>query len=153
MLLYLQTALAGGLLAGLLDIIYALSAYAVAGVPPQRLLQVVASGILGESAFKGGWQSALFGLSLHFSIALIMAAVFVAAFLSVDILRKHLVLAGCSYGLLLYGAMNYVIVPLSKAVPGKPPEGWLFVSGIAAHIFLVGLPIAWATDFFLQERL
>jgi hypothetical protein len=47
--------LAGGIVAGTLDILYACAFRAVKlGVPARRILQSVAAGLLGEAAFEGG---------------------------------------------------------------------------------------------------
>jgi len=47
----LGAVLAGGTIAGALDILFALTHAAVNGMEPQRLLQVVASGLLGQDAY------------------------------------------------------------------------------------------------------
>ncbi len=47
-----------------------------------RILQSIASGLLGASAFQGGPQTAALGALLHFFIALVAAAVYYAAGLS-----------------------------------------------------------------------
>ena len=46
--------LIGGTIAGALDITYAIGFSAMHGVPPMRILQSVASGLLGKPAFEGG---------------------------------------------------------------------------------------------------
>jgi hypothetical protein len=46
--------LTGGALGGLLDILFAISFAGYNGLPPERLLQIVASGALGKAAFTGG---------------------------------------------------------------------------------------------------
>jgi len=51
------------------------------------------------------------------------------------------VLCGAAYGLLLYGVMNYVVVPLSAAGAGSKNPLWITLS-IAAHVLLIGIPIA-----------
>ncbi|MGH7579721.1 MAG: hypothetical protein ACREM9_06075, partial [Gemmatimonadales bacterium] len=56
-------------------------------------------------------------------------------------LRERAVLAGAGYGLLLYGIMNYIVVPLSAAGPGAKDPLWIGLS-VAVHIFLIGIPIA-----------
>jgi hypothetical protein len=48
---------------------------------------------------------------------------------------------GAAYGLLLYGIMNYVVVPLSAAGPSSKDPLWVGMS-IAVHMLLIGLPIA-----------
>jgi hypothetical protein len=44
--------LLGGLIAGTLDILYAIGFSAWRGTPPQRLLQFVASGLLGPASLR-----------------------------------------------------------------------------------------------------
>ena len=54
--------LAGGLLAGALDITYACVFWAVkADLPPTRIFQSVAAGLLGEASFEGGAATAAAG--------------------------------------------------------------------------------------------
>jgi hypothetical protein len=57
---------AAGLLAGVLDITAAFVTWDPQGVPPVRILQGIASGLLGPQAFKEGVQTALLGGALHF---------------------------------------------------------------------------------------
>ena len=58
-----------GLLCGILDISAAFLTWAPKGVPPEMLLQAIASGLLGEKSFDGGWETAALGGALHFLIA------------------------------------------------------------------------------------
>jgi hypothetical protein len=72
----LSSILLGGLIGGFFDITYAIVfSYIRAKVPPTRLLQSVASGLLGPAAFDGGIPTAALGLALHFFIALVAATV------------------------------------------------------------------------------
>ena len=48
---------------------------------------------------------------------------------------------GPLYGVLLYGIMNYIVVPLSNANPGSRNLTWVLLS-IAVHAFLIGTPCA-----------
>jgi len=69
--------LAGGLIAGTLDIAYACIFWALkSDVPAHRILQSVAAGLLGEASFEGGWETAALGLALHYLIALSMSVVY-----------------------------------------------------------------------------
>src|ERR1700756_1467286 len=62
----------GGLIAGTMDITAAVLTYKIRNnVPPIRILQSVASGLLGKDAFTGGAPTAALGLFLHFVIAFI----------------------------------------------------------------------------------
>jgi len=58
----LSAVLLGGSIAGALDIIFAISFAAYNGATPVRLLQTVASGLLGTAAFTGGVPVAALGL-------------------------------------------------------------------------------------------
>jgi hypothetical protein len=49
---------------------------------------------------------------------------------------------GAAYGLVLYGVMNYIVVPLSAA-RGGGSGGALWVGlSIVVHMLLIGVPIA-----------
>jgi hypothetical protein len=133
--------LAGGLTAGLLDIVFAIVSNGAKGVPAPTVLQAIASGLAGPSAYRGGAGAAAAGALLHFAMALLMAAVFVAAARRLPILIRHTLAAGLLYGLALYLLMHLAVVPLSRFPGGSLP---LDLWGLAAHLFLVGLPIAFA---------
>jgi len=134
--------LAGGAVAGTLDITYACVFWALKrGVPVQRILQSVAAGLLGEASFAGGGATAALGLVLHYFIALSMAVVYYLVARRWPLLWQRPVLAGAGYGLLLYGTMNYIVVPLSAAGRGSKDPLWIALS-IAVHVLLIGIPIA-----------
>lgn len=138
--------LAGGLLAGALDILYACLFWAVkADLPPSRIFQSVAGGLLGKATFQGGTRTAALGLFLHFLIASTMAATYYLAARRWPVLARRPVSFGIAYGLLLYVVMNHVVVPLSAAGPGSSDPTWIALT-VLAHAFLVGLPIAWFTS-------
>jgi hypothetical protein len=135
-------ALAGGLVAGALDIVYACAFWAVkAGVPARRILQSVAAGLLGRRSFEGGAATAALGLALHFLIATSMSAAYYLVARRWPLLRRRPVPCGAAYGLILYGVMNYIVVPLSAAGPGSKDPLWIALS-IAVHVLLIGIPIA-----------
>ena len=134
--------LAGGLVAGTLDITYACVFWGIkAGVPAPRIFQSVAKGLLGPAAFKGGAATAALGLFLHYFIATTMSVTYYFAAREWSPLRRHPLAAGAAYGLLLYVIMNYVVLPLSAAGSGSPDRLWVALS-IAVHMFLIGVPIA-----------
>jgi uncharacterized membrane protein YagU involved in acid resistance len=135
--------LAGGLVAGTLDIVYACVFWGLKrSVPVQRILQSVAAGLLGEASFDGGAGTAALGLALHFFIAVSMSVVYYLVARRWPPLWQRPVLCGAGYGLLLYGIMNYIVVPLSAAGgPGSRDPLWITLS-IVVHMFLIGVPIA-----------
>jgi len=134
--------LAGGLVAGALDIVFASTFWGVkSDVPARRILQSVAAGLLGKASFEGGWATALLGLGLHFLIATSMSVAYYLVARRWPLLWQRPVLCGGGYGLLLYVIMNYVVVPLSAAGPGSKDPLWITLS-IAVHALLIGIPIA-----------
>jgi hypothetical protein len=138
--------LAGGLIAGTCDIVYACTFWAIKRqVSPQRILQSVASGLLGKAAFEGGAATAALGLFLHFFIATSMSVVYWLVARQWPLLRQRPVPCGVFYGILLYGIMNYIVVPLSAFGPTSKDPLWIGLS-IAVHMFLIGLPIALVTS-------
>lgn len=71
---------AATLLAGTLDILDAFTFWGVTkAVPPERILQSIASGLLGKAAFQDGTGAAALGLLLHYFIMSVMAALYVLA--------------------------------------------------------------------------
>lgn len=143
----LKTIVTAGLVAGALDILYAFIIWGLRGVTPIRIGQSVAAGLLGrDAAVGGGTTTGLFGLGVHFVLAIIMAAIYYAAARNIRLLVDRAVQFGLAYGLALYGAMNYIVLPLSaigKAGGGGPL--YITITGILVHMFLVGLPIALIT--------
>src|SRR5215471_19734581 len=102
-------------LAGTLDITTAVFYYVgPSSARAVRLLQGIASGVLGARAFDGGIATAWLGLALHYLIALIWTLVFLVACRRLGGLRRHLVLTGVSYGIIVWFVMNLVVVPLSN---------------------------------------
>lgn len=134
--------LAAGLVAGTLDIVYATSFWGLKGVPPQRIGQSIAAGLLGKDAFAGGNGTAALGLFLHFFIATGMAAAYALVARRWPALIARPVRYGLLYGVLLYVLMTYVVVPLSAAPGGGGGNTLWIACSIAAHAVLVGLPIA-----------
>ena len=134
--------LAGGLLAGALDIIYACVFWAMeADLAPTWIFQSVAAGLLGKAAFEGGAATAALGLLLHFSIACTMALTYFLVARRWTALVRRPVPFGIAYGLLLYVIMNCVVVPLSAAGSASHDPTWIAMT-VAVHAFLIGLPIA-----------
>lgn len=134
--------LAGGLVAGTLDISYAWIFWAIKrGTPLARIFQSVAAGLLGEATFDGGAATAVLGLALHFFIAISMSVAFYLASRRWPPLVGRPALWGAVYGLLLYVFMNDVVVPLSAAGGGSKDPLWIGLS-IAVHALLIGIPIA-----------
>jgi hypothetical protein len=112
---------------------------------PVRILQGIASGLLGPQAFQGGWGIAALGMALHFVIAFSAAAVYYAANRKLIFLRSRAVLWGLLYGIAVYMSMSWVVVPLSAFPKTHAPFSATGVAiSLLTHMFCVGLPIALA---------
>jgi len=130
-----------GLIAGAMDITAAFVVYGFFGATPLRILQGIASGLLGPSAFEGGMGTAVLGLLCHFTIAFGAATVFFVLSRKIPFLTRQFLLAGVLYGVAVYFFMGRVVIPLSR-VHRNPFSLKMMVIGIVIHIFCVGLPIS-----------
>jgi hypothetical protein len=132
----------GGLIAGTLDILAAFVNSGLRGGSPTRVLQAIASGLLGADAFKGGFATAALGLVLHFFIATTATAVYYAASRKLKVLVDQAIVCGLAYGIPVYLVMNLIVLPLS-AVTFKTSHALAnVVTSVLILMFCVGLPIA-----------
>jgi len=136
-----EAILLGTLIVGTLDITDAIVVTVLRGGKPVRMLQGIASGLLGRASFSGGPSTALLGLGIHFFIAFSVVTTYYVVSRQIPPLRRRPVAYGIAYGILVYIFMNLVVIPLSAigAVRFSLP---LFVNGILIHMFGVGLPSA-----------
>jgi hypothetical protein len=133
----------GGVVSGVLDALDGVVAYdAILGLNPIQVLQYIASGALGESAFEGGLVSAALGSVFHFVIAFVAATVYAVAAKNIRVLRSQWVAAGLIYGVWVWVFMNFGVLPFSS-VDGPAPTLPLVLNGVIGHAVLVGLPIAY----------
>jgi uncharacterized membrane protein YagU involved in acid resistance len=132
--------LTGTLIVGILDLADAfLFFYFRSGTRPERILQSIAAGVQGRSAFSGGMASAGLGLLLHFTVALCIVITCALVVKALPGLRQHVVRSGIVFGVAAYFVMQYVVVPLSATSRG--PFVWpVFLNGLLIHAFGVGIP-------------
>ena len=134
----------GGLVLGTLDLIFACTFWAaVRGIGPERILQAIAAGVQGKAAFEGGARSAALGAACHYFIAVAFVAAYYVVGARAPALFRRPLLYGLPYGLLLYGAMTFVVVPLSNAPqPTNVYPPWIAASIIMHAVF--GVICAWS---------
>ncbi len=137
-----QAIVAAGLLCGVLDITAAfVTAWTRRGIRPIRILQGIASGLLGPRSFDGGMQTAALGLGLHFLIAFTAASVFYAASRKLSFMTQRPIISGILYGVAVYLFMYWLVMPLSNIRRG--PFSWSnTIIAIITHMVCVGLPIS-----------
>jgi hypothetical protein len=85
----------GGLIAGALDLVFALVFYGLQGATPVRILQSISSGILGREAYNMGASSAVLGAVLHFSISICAACIYYLVSRRFPILARRVVDLRC----------------------------------------------------------
>ncbi len=140
--IWTSIALRAGLVAGALDIIAAVVINTLRGSTPLRVLQSVASGLLGRSSFDGGWATGGLGLALHFAMMIVIAGVYAVFTARLPWTGRRPLLAGAAYGVVVYAVMNLVVVPLA-AFPARlsyPPS--TLAIGLAVHVACIGVPMA-----------
>jgi hypothetical protein len=137
---------AAGLAAGVCDLVAACVASLANGGSVERVLRAIASGWLGAAAREGGSGVLALGFASHFLIATIWAAFYVLLSRRFKVLIERPWIAGPLYGLLVYGVMYRVVLPLS-AIGQAPP---VRLQAVGIHLLFVGLPIALAASRVLR---
>jgi hypothetical protein len=130
--------LVGGFIAGSVDIGAACLIYFTG---PVVILKAIAGGLLGHASFQGGAATAALGLALQWLMSCLIAAIYGVATLNMVAVRSRWILSGLAYGAVVFGVMNYVVVPLSAI--GEFPTFTVakFIANLLA-MFLFGLIIA-----------
>jgi uncharacterized membrane protein YagU involved in acid resistance len=133
--------LAAGLLSGALDLTAAFINAGRMGIAPARVLQFIASGLLGTRSFNGGARTAALGAGAHFLIAFGASVVYYAASRQFEFLGEQAVVSGLLYGVAVYLFMNLIVLPLSAA-PKRPVSMSSAIVGLVIIMLCVGLPIS-----------
>lgn len=143
----------GGVALGTLDLIFVCAFWgALRGLSPERILQSIAAGVQGPAAFHGGASSAVLGALCHYFIATMMVLAYTLVGARLRKLIEHPVRYGLPYGLLLYGVMTYIVVPLSNAPqPTKIYLPWIVASIIMHAVF--GVMCAWFARWTHLDRM
>jgi len=96
--------------------------------------QLIASGILGQASYNRGWISMTLGLGLQLAMSFVIALLYNIAFVQMPDLRQSPWMFGALYGVVIFVAMNFVVVPLSRA---HPKHHWDLKSVVAMLIVMV----------------
>jgi membrane associated rhomboid family serine protease len=138
------------LVAGTLDILFAIALTVLFGREIGTMLRYVASGPFPAATGMGA-AGALLGLLVHFALMAVMAAVFVIVAREQPRLLDRPLLSGLLYGLATYVVMNWIVVPV-RFDTSLPPSLLSIATQLFAHIVLVGLPIALVAARYLRPR-
>ena len=132
----------GGLVAGTLDLTQASILFG------WDIPKVIAGGLLGPSAARGGAGTYVLGVVLHFFIATSACAIYYAASRRLHFLVEHPLVCGLFFGAAVEEVMNLVVLPLSALHARGPYELHDLILGLAVHMIVVGLPIAFSVRHF-----
>jgi hypothetical protein len=134
----------GGGIAGTLDLLQACILFG------WRIPLVIAAGLLGRQALRGGTGIYILGICLHFFIACSATAIYYAASRRLRFLIAHPLVCGLFYGIAVELVMSYVVLPLSALHGRGPYELRHVLLGLAVHMFVVGLPISFSVRRFAK---
>jgi hypothetical protein len=135
----IKAILLAGCAAATIDLVYiSIFTYVVSGIGPLRILQSVATGLLGAASYDGGYGSGVLGFICHYVILIIAATMFWAASRKIPFLTRQALIAGVLFGLAIWLVMNFIIVPLSAAPPRQITLTLGTVCNFIAHLVLIG---------------
>lgn len=145
----LLTALAIAVLDGLFPIIVNFNRLGWSA--PRRVFQSVAAGLLGKASFDGGVATAVLGVCLHFTVALIWTTIYALIVKRLAFVQRLVattggaILVGVFYGAVIWCSMDFIVIPLSRATftPVSKPAFW---QQLIWHMVGVGPTIVWLTE-------
>jgi uncharacterized membrane protein YagU involved in acid resistance len=112
----LNAIVVAGLISGSVDIG---AAAVINWLSPVVILHAIASGLIGKASFTGGGGTALLGLLLQWAMSILIAAIYLVVTAPLAGMRRRWTLTGLIAGIVIFFAMNYLVVPLSAA-PFRP---------------------------------
>jgi len=134
----------GGGIAGTLDLLQACILFG------WDIPLVIAAGLMGRQAFNGGAGTYVLGVCLHFFIACSAAAIYYAASRKLIFLREHPLVCGLFFVGAVEEVMNLIVLPLSALQSRGPYTLHDLILGLAVHMVVIGLPIAFSVRRFAK---
>ena len=138
----LRPILAGGAIAGTLDLT---SAFITFG--PQNP-KIIAAGLIGMGAVRGGAWTWILGVVLHFFIAFSAGTIYCLASRRLQFLKEHFLVCGMFYGIAVFLVMNLIVLPLCAFHYVGPYQLRGLLQGLIVHMLIIGLPIAYCAHKF-----
>lgn len=132
----------GGLIAGTLDLTQACILFG------WDIPLAIAAGLVGRQATHGGVGTYILGVILHYFIACSAAATYYAASRKLRFLTEYPLICGLFFGAAVEEVMNLIVLPLSALHARGPYELKDLILGLAVHMVVVGLPIAYSIRRF-----
>jgi len=138
--LVLATALTGTLL-----LLASFAGAIWSGGSPTALLTGIASGVIGDAAWRGPVMGPLLGLLVHFIVIGVLVDLYIVASIRLSALNRHWRSSGVVFGALAWIVRNTLAAPRDwppAFVALTPRE---MVVQILLHVALLGLPVALLT--------
>ncbi len=136
----------GGLIAGALDITQAIILFG------KEVPLVIAAGVLGKGALRGGAGTYALGLFLHFFIATSVATIYYVASRRLKFLAEHWIVCGLFYGAAVDQVMALIVLPLSALHAAGPYKLHDLLLGIIVHSVVIELPISFSVRRFTPQN-
>src|SRR5262249_10926957 len=105
------------------------------------VLQYIASGSIGVSAFEGGTGTAMLGVFFHLIVSFAVAAIFILSADRIPPLPPYVTPAALLYGVGIWIVMHLIVIPLSVAPAVPSPTVPYLIEEIIEHSLFVGLPL------------
>ena len=155
---FFASASTAGLIAGALDITAAcIHAFIKNDTAPMQVLRGVASGAFDPKTFSSPGLLALCGLLIHFFIAISFTFFFFFLAKLIPSLVKYPIPIGILYGVFVWGAMRFIILPYISRLNPKPIAGKeaIINAAIAAGIIVicVGIPVVLLARKYVRGKI
>lgn len=126
---------------GTLDLVEYLMFWGIsASVAPADILQGIASGLLGSSAFHAGLAGAALGAVLQYCSFICLLGIYQLAAARLPALSSRPLTYGLLYGFAGYLAIHYLILPVTAYHVVTVFNPAVFANGILAQTILIGVP-------------
>ena len=141
-----------GALAGTMDILAASLTYFIrTGKSPMDVLAYIATAVYGVEALSGNGWIYFTGLLFHYCIAYGWSFIFFVFYPKMALLRKNRIASSVSYGLLVWCAMNLIVLPMTR-IQVPPFDPFRALIGAAILIVCIGLPLSVLAHRFYSRK-
>jgi hypothetical protein len=149
---FFLSVLRAGFIVGVLDAVAACTnSFLLRSVYPSSVFRYVASGVFGKEAFSGGTEMIIYGLVFHFTIAMAWTWFYYFFCARIRSFAPNKVIAGLSYGIFIWLAMNLIVLPLSN-VGSVTYRLVPTIVMIGIHMAVIGLSISFLANSFFSKK-
>lgn len=147
----LYTILKATLIAGSLDIIFALTQFYIkTQKSPVLVLKYIASALFGKSAYSDGVVMPAVGLLFHYLVVFGWVTIFFFIYPKIILVIKNSIVAGLLYAIVIWLAMSFVVLPLTL-VPRQPFQIQQALVAILILMVAIGIPLGLIMKKYYQR--